>query len=60
MKFRRSTRRKCQGVFGFASAKWIDFTAYWPKLPQFIKRMTRDEEYIKTPASAVDQFNTEL
>lgn len=53
-------KAQCQGVLWVCEREWIDFTAYWPKLPQFIKRMTRDEEYIKTLASAVDQFNTEL
>lgn len=53
-------KAQCQGVLWVCEREWIDFCAYWPKLPQFIKRMTRDEEYIKALASAVDQFNTEL
>lgn len=39
---------------------WWDFISYCPKLPLFIKRVYRDEEYIKSIALAVELFNAEL
>ncbi|QDP57335.1 MAG: putative exonuclease [Prokaryotic dsDNA virus sp.] len=53
-------KAQCQGQLWVAEREWIDFAAYWPGLPIFIKRMTRDEEYIAKVATAVDQFNAEL
>lgn len=53
-------KAQCQGQLWVAEREWIDFAAYWPGLPIFIKRMTRDEEYIAKVAAAVDQFNDEL
>lgn len=53
-------RAQCQGALWVAEREWIDLAVYWPKLPLFVKRATRDEEYIKTLASAVDVFNAEL
>jgi hypothetical protein len=38
----------------------IDLAVYWPKLPLFVRRATRDEAYIKQLADAVDDFNAEL
>ena len=49
-----------QGGMWVAEREWWDFVAYWPKLPLFVKRVYRDEAYIKTLASAVNQFNEEL
>lgn len=49
-----------QGGIWVAEREWWDFVAYWPKLPLFVKRIYRDEAYIKTLSSAVDQFNEEL
>lgn len=53
-------RAQCQGALWVAEREWIDFVAYWPKMPIFVKRAYRDEAYIQTIASAVDQFNDEL
>lgn len=50
-------------VFGsmwVAEREWWDFVSYWPSLPVFIKRVYRDEAYIKEIATAVDIFNEEL
>jgi hypothetical protein len=40
--------------------EWWDFVSYCPKLPLFIKRVYRDEDYIKSISLAVELFNTEL
>jgi hypothetical protein len=53
-------KAQCQGVLWVAEREWIDFVSYWPGLPLLVKRMVRDEEYIKQLSDAVDQFNTEL
>ncbi len=53
-------KAQCQGALWVAEREWIDFISYWPRLPLFVKRMHRDEEYIANLASAVDQFNDEL
>lgn len=51
---------QCQGNLWVSEREWLDLTIYWPKMPKFVKRITRDEEYIAKLASAVDQFNDEL
>lgn len=49
-----------QGQLWVSGREWCDFVSYWPKLPIFIKRVERDEEYIKTLAQAVADFNGEV
>lgn len=51
---------QCQGALWVAEREWIDFVSYWPKLPLFVKRIYRDEEYIKTLAAAIAAFNDEM
>jgi hypothetical protein len=53
-------RAQCQGALWVAEREWVDIVCYWPKLPLFVKRAHRDEEYIKTIASEVARFNDEL
>lgn len=53
-------RAQVQGSLWVCEREWWDFLAYWPGLPLFVKRVTRDEEYIKTLASEVSRFNDEL
>ena len=53
-------RAQVQGSLWVAEREWWDFVSYCPKLPIFIKRVFRDEEYIKSIAKAVELFNTEL
>lgn len=53
-------KAQCQGVLWVAEREWIDFVSYWPKLPIFIHRVYRDDEYIAEMAKAVDAFNDEL
>lgn len=51
---------QCQGCLWVAEREWIDIVVYWPKMPPFIKRAYRDEEYIKNLSSEVSRFNEEL
>jgi hypothetical protein len=53
-------KAQCQGALWVAEREWIDIAVYWPKLPLFIKRAYRDEEYITRLAESVEQFNAEL
>jgi hypothetical protein len=53
-------KAQCQGALWVAEREWIDIAVYWPKLPLFVKRATRDDVYIKKLSDAVDEFNTEL
>lgn len=53
-------KAQCQGALWVAEREWIDLAVYWPGLPLFVKRATRDEAYIKTLSGAVDAFNEEL
>lgn len=53
-------KAQCQGALWVAEREWIDIAVYWPGLPLFVKRATRDEEYIAKLSDAVDQFNAEL
>jgi len=48
------------GTLWLTGRKWWDFMSYCPKLPPFVIRVQRDEEYIKSIAIAVDLFNVEL
>lgn len=49
-----------QGQLWVSGRAYCDFVSYWPKLPLFVKRVERDEEYIATLAQAVADFNGEL
>jgi hypothetical protein len=51
---------QCQGGLWVAEREWIDIVVYWPNLPVFTKRLTRDEPYIRKLSTAVDKFNEEL
>ncbi len=53
-------KAQCQGNLWVTEREWIDIAVYWPKLPLFIKRAHRDEDYIREMADAVDKFNNEL
>jgi hypothetical protein len=49
-----------QGQLWIAEREWCDFVSYWPGLPLFIKRVHRDEDYIRNLAAAVQAFNDEM
>ncbi|ALN73563.1 lambda exonuclease family protein [Aureimonas sp. AU20] len=51
---------QCQGQLWVAEREWVDFVAYWPGLPLFVKRAYRDEAYIADLSKAVDLFNDQL
>lgn len=53
-------RAQTQGALWVCEREWVDLAVYWPKLPLFVKRAYRDEEYIKNLAAEVDRFNAEL
>jgi hypothetical protein len=53
-------KAQCQGQLWISEREWIDIAVYWPGLPLFIKRATRDEAYIRNLADAVERFNGEL
>jgi hypothetical protein len=55
-----NTRPRCTARCGFASASGGIFISYCPKLPLFVKRVFRDEDYIKKLANEVELFNIEL
>jgi hypothetical protein len=49
-----------QGALWVAEREWLDFCSYWPRLPIFVKRIYRDEDYIKNLAAEVAKFNSEM
>lgn len=51
---------QCQGNLWVAEREWIDIVVYWPKLPKFVKRITRDEPYLKNLSGEIDRFNDDL
>lgn len=53
-------KAQCMGNLWVSEREWIDIACYWPGLPLFVKRATRDEDYIAKLSDAVDQFNAEL
>lgn len=53
-------KAQVQGALWITGRSWIDFVSYWPKLPLFVVRVVRDEEYISAIADAVVAFNLEL
>jgi hypothetical protein len=56
------TEHKAQvhGNLWLTDREWWDFMSYCPKLPPFIIRVKRDEEYISSIAHHVSLFNGEL
>ncbi|KAA3503256.1 exonuclease [Rhizobium rhizogenes] len=53
-------KAQVHGNIWLSEREWWDFVSYWPKLPILTVRVYRDEDYIKTMADEVDQFNDEL
>ena len=51
---------QCQGLLWVCEREWLDFVSYWPRMPLFVKRVYRDEEYIKALAHEVDLFLNEM
>jgi hypothetical protein len=59
-KFPPEHKAQVQGELWVAEREYSDFVCYWPKLPLFVKRVYRDEEYIKTIQSEVQRFLDEM
>lgn len=53
-------KAQCQGQLWIAEREWIDIAVYWPGMPIFVTRATRDEGYIRELSDAVEAFNAEL
>lgn len=53
-------KAQVQGQLWVAEREWVDFCSYWPKLPPFIKRVYRDDVYIKHLAKGVEIFCNEM
>jgi hypothetical protein len=53
-------KAQVQGSLWVAERGWLDFVAYWPGLPLFVKRCYRDQAYIDMLADEVARFNDEL
>lgn len=51
---------QCQGALWVAEREFIDITVFWPRMPTFVKRATRNEIYIAKLAAEVARFNDEL
>lgn len=49
-----------QGTLWLTEREWWDLAVYWPGLPLFVKRVARDECFIKNLASEVERFNSDL
>ena len=53
-------KAQCQGALWVAEREWVDIAVYWPRMPLFVKRAYRDEEYISKLSDAIDTFNADL
>lgn len=53
-------RAQCQGALWVAEREWIDLAVYWPRLPLYTVRATRDDVYIANLASEVERFHADL
>lgn len=53
-------KAQCQGQLWVAEREWLDIAIYWPGMPLFVTKATRDEVYIRELSDAVDCFNAEL
>ena len=53
-------KAQVQGQLWVCEREWCDFVSYWPRLPLFVKRVCRDEKYIKELQESVEKFWTEL
>ena len=53
-------RAQVQGNIWVFERDWWDLKIYWPKMPDFTVRVTRDEGYIRELSNEVEKFNHEL
>ena len=52
--------KQCQGGLWVSERDWVDFVAFWPKMPLFVKRVYRDEKLIETMRQEVARFYDEM
>lgn len=53
-------KAQCQGALWVAEREWIDLVIYWPRLPLYVRRVYRDDDYIAHLSEAVDRLTEEL
>ena len=53
-------KAQCQGNLLVSEREWIDICVFWPKMPLFVKRAYRDENFIRRLSEEIDLFNEEL
>ena len=58
--FPEEHKAQVQGAMWLTGRDWWDIAIYWPRLPLFVKRAYRDEAYIKTLATEVERFTSDL
>ena len=49
-----------QGQLWVSEREWCELVVYWPMLPLFVRRIPRDEDYIKKLSEEIARFNIEL
>lgn len=49
-----------QGSLLVTGRQWADLVVYWPRLPLFVKRTKRDEEYIDALRAEIAKFRADL
>lgn len=59
-KFPAEHMAQCQGALLVTGRAWLDIAIYYPKMPLFVKRLERNEEYIANLTRALDDFTHEL
>lgn len=52
--------KQMQGGLWVAEREWIDFVAFWPSLPLYVKRVYRDEKLIQEMQQEVTRFYDEM
>lgn len=58
--FPEEHKAQVQGALWITGRAWWDLAIYWPGLPLFVKRATRDEVFIQNLANEVERFNSDL
>jgi hypothetical protein len=51
---------QCQGGLMVSEREWIDIVVYWPNMPKFVYRATRNEIYIANLRNELARFTEEL
>lgn len=59
-RFPSEHKAQVQGNLMVTEREWWDLSVYWPKMPRFVKRAVRDEDYISHLRGEVHRFTDEL